>query len=252
MGTCAFCRLASLGQDLHGSREPLESLAAIALIVSLHIVECVCNHNGIHNEDDMVNRIEELVGDTVAKVRRATDDQKSGQYTVAGNHDLLRELVAKRLFAIRAQRSKEKEEENSRKKDNRHHGVAEVDMNSNGSVQRHEAVDNGLGQGRNGKSGHGERDKRHLEENGMHRSKLEGWRDALEPKVRSSFRDLLFLLLPLDQSKMACRMVGKMSVKIEGAATENAGLLASYPKQSKYTLSGSRRKQPVCARRRGK
>ena len=93
----------------------------------------------------MVNRIEKLVGDTVAKVRRPTDDQKSGQYTVAGNHDLLGELVAKRLFAIRAQRSKEKEEENSRKKDNRHHGVAEVDMNSNGSVQRHEAVYNGLG-----------------------------------------------------------------------------------------------------------
>ena len=155
--------------DLHCSGEPLERLASGALVVAFHIVKCMGYHNGVHDKNNMVDCIEEFVWDTVAEVGRATNDKKSQQDDIPRNHDFFGELVTERLFAISAKSPKEIEKEDCSEKDDKHHGVAKVNMNPDGAVEGHEAVEYRLGHGCNGVPGHGERDKRHLEKNGMHR-----------------------------------------------------------------------------------
>lgn len=104
----------------------------------------------------------------MAKVRRSGDDQHHAQDHVSCDHNLGSELIAKSLFTVGAEDSKECKEEDSRKEDNNHHGVSKMNVESNRAVERHEPVQNRVGKTRNRKATHGERDQGHLKENGVH------------------------------------------------------------------------------------
>ena len=103
--------------DLHCTGEPFKCLTSVALIVSFHIVKGMKHRNGVNDEDNMMNCVEELVRDTVAEIGRASDNKKSGKDYVAGNHDFISKLITKSLLAIRTQLPEEKEKEDCRKKD---------------------------------------------------------------------------------------------------------------------------------------
>ena len=66
--------------NLHCCREPAKVLAAVPLIVPLDRIESVSNGDGVHDESNMMDYIKDLVGNVVAKIGRASNDEKEYKY----------------------------------------------------------------------------------------------------------------------------------------------------------------------------
>ena len=110
--------LVEVAADLHCCGEPLKCLTSVAIVVSFNMIKGVKHRNGVNDEDNMMNRIEELVRDTVSEIRCSSDDKKSGKNDIAGDHDFISELITKSLFTISTQDPKEKEKEDCGKENN--------------------------------------------------------------------------------------------------------------------------------------
>ena len=127
----------------------------------------------VHDEDQMVDSVEDFVGDLVTKVRSSQYCQQHSQDTVSCNHNLLCKFGTERRIARRTDNAEEGEEEDTGKEhdDDRH--ITQVDMHPQHSIERHNLVNERLCQRSDGESGHGERDECHLKENGVHGTEFE-------------------------------------------------------------------------------
>jgi len=152
--------------------EPLEGLASLFSSAGFHI-QSMSNGHKVHDEDGMVNGVEDLVGNGIPKVRGESNYQQESQDAVSRNHDFFGEFFAKGLLSVRAEKSEEGKEENDGPKDNDDHGVSEVNVHAKASIEGYDIVDEGIAQATDCIACHSQWNECHLKENGVHGSKFE-------------------------------------------------------------------------------
>jgi hypothetical protein len=86
------------------------------------------DRNNVHEENDVMDVVEQFVRDGMTKVRRHPNQQHKGEDDVSSDHDFHGEFVAKRLVPLRAQQPKEEEEEDRCNEYDQYHGVPQMDM----------------------------------------------------------------------------------------------------------------------------
>lgn len=160
--------------------EPLEGLTPFLPSSSFHI-QCVRNRHKIHNKHGMMNGIEDLVGDGMAKVRRESNQKHERQDAVSGNHNLFCKLFAKCFFSIRAQESEKGKEENHSPEHNDNHSITKMDVHPERAIERQDLVHKRFAKSRDGEPCHGQRNQGHLKQDGMHGSELQRRSNDLPP-----------------------------------------------------------------------
>jgi hypothetical protein len=89
----------------------------------------------------MMDRVEDLIRDTVSKVRRPSDHQQSKEDSISCIHYFGAEIFTECFLPIRAPGPKRDEKYHRREKCNQNQCVAKMDMHSDGSIHGEEAVE---------------------------------------------------------------------------------------------------------------